>query len=192
MLWRLMWVGCDKVTVRIKELFMKGFWGWPFIGAKLNMRGFAICSGIVRSTWMCGPIFEAGTKRKCEVERRCVFSFGLSWRLTEVLDRPGRHAQRRAWCYYRVFLKRRFAWARHEFRWPELGNGRCPVSFDLLARWEDKLVSKRVFRDFSFLTYLFVRTLKNEQISSNVLFSVEFHWLGWNSTLLFVEVLEPS
>ena len=57
-----------------------------------------------------------------------------------------------------------------------------------------KIVSKRISElPFFFSTYAFVRTFESEQISSNVhFFLVEFHWLGWNSTLLFFEVTNPS
>ena len=66
-------------------------------------------------------------------------------------------------------------------------------NLNLLAKWEYEIVSKRVSELlFFFSNYAFVRTLENEQISSNVCFLVEFHWLGWNSTLLFFEVTKPS
>ena len=65
-------------------------------------------------------------------------------------------------------------------------------NLNLLAKWEYEIVSKRVSELPFFSNYAFVRTLENEQISSNVCFLVEFHWLGWNSTLLFFEVTKPS
>ncbi len=69
----------------------------------------------------------------------------------------------------------------------------CSPKLNLLAKWEYENSLETSFgTSFFFSTYAFERTFENEQISSNVSFLVEFHWLGWNSTLLFFEVTKPS
>ncbi len=57
-------VRCDRIMVRIKKnktlLFF--FEGNVTLEQELNSRGFAKCSGVVRSTKQkCGPMLEAGT-----------------------------------------------------------------------------------------------------------------------------------
>ncbi len=75
---------------------------------------------------------------------------------------------------------------------PKVWYGCSPI-LNLLAKWEYEIVSKRISELPFFSTYAFERTFENEQISSNVNFLVEFHWLGWNSTFLFFfEVTKPS
>ena len=51
----------------------------------------------------------------------------------------------------------------------------CSPKLNLLAKWEYEIVSKRISELPFFLTYAFVRTFENEQISSNV------HFFGWVS-----------
>jgi hypothetical protein len=53
-------VGCDRITARIKKMLFLKARLWPF-RAKMSSRGFAKCSGVVRSTKKCGPMLEAGT-----------------------------------------------------------------------------------------------------------------------------------
>jgi len=68
----------------------------------------------------------------------------------------------------------------------------CSPKLNLLAKWEYEIVSKRI-SELPFFFDLCVR--KNFWERTNKFecsFLVEFHWLGWNSTLLFFEVTKPS
>ena len=95
------------------------------------------------------------------------------------------------------FLKRRFweVWSKKALMGVSAGP---KFNMGVRQNWtyllsENIKWSRNEFRNFPFFFDLCVR--KNFWERTNKFecsFLVEFHWLGWNSTLLFVEVTKPS
>ncbi len=134
----------------------------------------------------CGPMLEVSVNLYKMLSKGDVFSAFLvseDWRGL----RPFCFVELQARCVktcrmFQRFLRRRFwkllftsDWGKRFLAGPNKSSG-CSTNFNLIARGEHEIVSKRILGLLFFSAYAFARTLRDEQISSN--FFCIFGWVS--------------